>query len=176
MNRVCPHVSAVCVAAVSILTVSSSEGAERWQTASGFLSVEKPNEDSYEPARPISPPQLARWRSPNGSMEFAVELVPPLPEGTPSLKQIERAYSTKDTTVTRRPSRKSGKHDIWIIETLNTDVKQLIAIVHHDEWFHRLRVTGLAAAFDMNSAEAFVKSITIKAGKWEPPSRSLKRK
>ncbi|MFG0265270.1 MAG: hypothetical protein ACF8AM_08965 [Rhodopirellula sp. JB055] len=102
-------------------------------------------------------------------MEFAVELVPPLPQGTPSFAQMERAYSMKGTSVTRRPIRKIGKYDVWTLETLNDDVQQLIAIIHHHKWFHRLRVSGLATTFDMDSAEAFVKSVKIADGEWAAP-------
>lgn len=56
----------VAIAAASILTLSSSAHAERWQTTEGFLSVEKPNEDTYETARPrfaatTRPVAIARW-------------------------------------------------------------------------------------------------------------------
>lgn len=125
---------------------------------------------------PVSQPQLALWRSPDGSMEFAVEIVPPLPKGAPSLKQMELAYSAKGIKVTRRPIRKIGKHAVWTIETSNAEIKQLIAIVHHDEWLHRLRVLGLVATFDMDCAEAFMKSLAINAAEWKPPSENRPHK
>ena len=155
---------------LSMLACPYAVLAERWEAPDGFLSVEIPDKGSYAPSKPISPPQLVRWESPSGSMEFAVELVPHPPQFKPTFEQMERAYGSKDTTVDRLPIRKIGKHEVWTIATSNDDVKQLVAIVHHDKWFHRIRVSGLASSFDMDSAKALVKSIKINAGEWEPPT------
>lgn len=89
---------------------------------------------------------------------------------------MELAYSAKGIKVTRRPIRKIGKHAVWTIETSNAEIKQLIAIVHHDEWVHRLRVSGLVATFDMDCAEAFMKSLAINAAEWKPPSENRPHK
>ena len=150
--------------------------AERWQAPDGFLSVERPDPGRYVSQTPRSPPELVRWQAPDESIDFSVDLVPQLQRDKPTFERMVRAYGHKGVTVERLPIRKVGEHEIWVIKTSSDTVTQLIAVIHHDKWFHRVRASGLTSKFDLESARQLIKSIEIKSGSWMPPSRNPSRK